>query len=159
MMKFWIVILFLSFSFIINAQEVNFNGNTYTVKGESILNDGADVTNTLTKKEQEQIMLAFNKKKELDKASKKKQKRLKKAEKGQKTAKKRQNKAEKALKRKQKAQSNFDKSVKKHRQAIEKYQKLKKKGKLSPEDEAKWLKKIEKYKKAHIKAENRLKRV
>lgn len=158
-MKFLTVILMMCFGFIMHAQEINYNGTIYTVKGDSILKEGVDVTYKLSAEEQQQIKSAFNEKKLLEKASEKKGKELKKAEKKQKQAEKKQRKAEKALKQKQKAQSNFDKSAKKHKQAIAKYDRLKNKGKLSPEDEAKWLKKIEKLNEAHKKAQKRLKRV
>ncbi|MFD1161503.1 MULTISPECIES: hypothetical protein [Hwangdonia] len=158
-MKLFIIIFMMGFGFLLNAQEVNFNGHTYTVKGKSILKKGTDVTSTLTVEEQQQIRAAFNKKRMLAKASEKKEKQIKKAKKSQKIAEKKQKKAEKALKRKRKAQSNFDKSAKKYEHAIEKYERLEKKGDLSPEDEVKWLKKIEKLKAAHKKAEKKLKHV
>ena len=62
-MKLLIIILMMSFGYILNAQEVNFNGNIYTVKGKNILKEGVDVTSTLTIDEKQQIITAFDKKK------------------------------------------------------------------------------------------------
>ncbi|MBO6605600.1 hypothetical protein [Psychroserpens sp.] len=57
-----------------------------------------------------------------------------------------------------KAQSHFEKTGKKLESAQRKYNKLKRKGKLSPEDEEKWIKKIEKLERKLKKAEKNMKR-
>lgn len=87
-------------------------------------------------------ILKTNSKKENEKA-------LKKAQKAQK-------KAEKELKAKQRAQDNFEKATKKLEQNQTKYEKLKNKGKLSPNDEEKWLKSLNKYKKEVESAQKKL---
>ena len=146
-MKIWSIILFFGLTLSAYAQQVNYNGVTYKVKGKVILKDGVDVTNTITLSEQTGIKNALAKAKS-----------VKKTEKKLKATEKKQKKAEKELKQKQKAQSNFEKSNKKHDQALKKYEKLKSKGKLSPEDENKWLKKINKLKGTNEKAKRKLKK-
>lgn len=162
-MRFLLIVLFLGFSFVVNAQEVSFNGVSYEIKNDRIFKAGLDVTETLSVEEKQDIRLAFDEKtaklKEVEETQKrveKAEKEQENAEKDQKRAEKKQKKAEKELKNRQKTQSNFDKSIKKHKAAISKYEKLKKKGKLSPQDEEKWLEKIAKYKEASLKAKKRL---
>ncbi|MFD2726165.1 hypothetical protein [Hyunsoonleella rubra] len=143
-LRLLLLVIFLMIGVSIKAQEITVNEVVYEVKKDLIFKDGADVTNTLTPEEKTKIRSAFEKQQlqieEADRAEKK----LEKAEKEQKRAEKKQKQAEKALKKKQKAQSNFEKATKKHQNATKKYEKLKKKGKLSPQDEQKWLEKIEK---------------
>lgn len=142
--RFVLVLGLILMGMSVSAQEVKVNDNVYEVKKDLIYKNGVDVTNTLTADEKFQIFTAFEKL-NLEKAeAEKTQKRIEKAEKEQKKAEKKQKKAEKALKQKEKAQSNYDKATKKHQDALKKYEKLKNKGKLSPQDEAKWLEKIEK---------------
>ena len=135
---------------------MNVNGATYDVKKEKIFKGDVDVTETLSVEERRQIRTTFNNKMSRIKETEETQKQLEKAGKDQKKAEKRQKKAEKALKKRKKAQLSFDKSAKKYQGAIKKYEKLKKKGKLSPEDEAKWLEKIEKFEKSHNTAKKKL---
>ncbi|PWH83610.1 hypothetical protein DIS18_03390 [Algibacter marinivivus] len=163
-MRILLVVLFMSLGFLLNAQDVSFNGVTYEIKKDRIFKDSVDVTDVLSVDEKAEIRAAFDKKmtqiaasEETKKRIEKAEKEQEKAEKDQKRAEKKQKKAEKALKKKEKAQSNFDKSTKKHKDAIKKYEKLKKKGKLSPQDEEKWLEKINKYKEASAKAKKKLK--
>ncbi len=171
-MKFWILLLFMGMSFFVNAQEIEHEGVKYEIKGKSIFQDGKDVTATLSVERKEQLMaihekskaalkeaevakkLAADKQKEVEKAASKLEKEqkqadkaLKDAQKAQKSAEKAQKKAVKELKLKQKAQDNFEKASKKLEQNQDKYDKLKSKGKLSPIDEAKWLKKLRNYRK------------
>ncbi|MDG5490429.1 hypothetical protein [Psychroserpens sp. SPM9] len=157
-MKYIIILLMLTFSITLHAQEVQKDGKTYEVKKEKIFLDGKEVTDTLSLedktailKEAATISEQIQRKEAAEKLEEKKQKEAKKlekekkkAEKAQKKAEKEQKKAEKALKKKQKAQDNFDKATKKLETAQNKYDKLKKKGKLSPNDEQKWLDKLEK---------------
>ena len=65
-------------------------------------------------------------------------------------------KAEKAQKKMDKVKAKHTKATKVHRSTVEKYEKLKGKGKLSPVDEAKWLKKMEKLKAKMLKAKSKL---
>lgn len=156
-MKIWVLTLVVLFGFLSHAQEVVLKGITYKVKGDVILKDGTDVTNTLSLEEQQEIKTTLQKNNDILAETKKREKDLKKAEKNQKAAEKKQKKSENELKKKEKLHSNFEKSEKKYNDAINKYEKLKKKGKLSPEDEAKWLKKIEDLKKDHHKAKSKIK--
>lgn len=163
-MRFLMIVLFLGFGLLVNAQDISFNGIDYEIKKGRIFKGDIDVTDTLSIEEKQQITAAFDKKmikieeaEETQKRIGKAEKEQKNAEKDQKRAEKKRKKAEKELKKRQKAQSNFDKSIKKHKDALDKYEKLKKKGKLSPVDEQKWLEKIAKYKENSEKAKKRLK--
>ena len=162
-MRFLMIVLFFCFGFLVNAQNVNFDGIVYEVKNDRVLKAGVDVTDSLSVEAKQKITTAFDKKVIKIKAAEetkarieKAEKEQEKAEKEQKRAEKKQKTAEKALKKKQKAQSNYEKSTKKHSNAIKKFEKLKKKGKLSPQDEVKWLEKIEKYKTTAAKAKKKL---
>jgi hypothetical protein len=155
-MKFFVIVLFFGCYFIGQAQEIDINGTIYTVKKEAIFKNGMDVTETLTLEERKEIKANLEEKIRQEKAKEETEKKIEKAEKEQKRAENKQKKAEKALKKREKEHSNFEKSVKKHEDAISKYEKLKRKGKLSPEDEGKWLKKIDKLKEANEKAQRKL---
>ena len=155
-MRLLAVLLFLGFAISLQAQEVNFNGATYKIKGKTILQEGADVTTTLSAEEQAGVWDAFNKQKALEKERAAAEKAIKKAEKEQKKAEKAQKKAEKELKARQKAQSKFEDANEDYKDGLAKYEKLKEKGKLSPNDEAKWLKKIEGLKEDIEKAKKKL---
>lgn len=152
-MRIWMIIFFLGLGLSVNAQEVISNGQVYEVKGKAIFQDGADITATLLTDERDQIFktLKNNLKdvKDVEKARKKLEKAAKNAEKSQK-------KAEKALKKQQKVQAKFKKATQKLEQNQNKYDKLKNRGKLSPNDEAKWLKKLDGYKKDLEKARKKL---
>lgn len=152
----WITALIVVLGLSVSAQEVTWNGATYSVKGDVVLKDGIDVTNTLSLEERLEVKKALNKKAQAIDAANEKEKALKKAEKKQKAAEKKQKKAEKALKQKEKAHSNYEKLTEKYESAQQKYEKLKKKGKLSPQDEQKWLSKIEKLKEQTAKAKRKL---
>ncbi|XMO88408.1 hypothetical protein AAFN75_08935 [Algibacter sp. AS12] len=162
-MKYLLIVLFLGLGFVVNAQDVNFNGEPYEIKKDKIFKAGVDVTETLSEEDKAGVLAAFNSKmaqiknaEETKKRVEKAEKEQEKAEKEQKQAEKKQKKAEKELKKSQKAQSKYDKAAKKHKDALSKYEKLKSKGKLSPVDEEKWLDKIEKYKEASAKAKKKL---
>lgn len=151
-MKIWIVVLFLGMGLFAQAQEVEHEGLKYEVKGDLIFKDGKDVTHTLSLETKNQIKTTLrnrlNSEKladELRSKQKDAEKSLKKAERAQKKAEKAQKRAEKELKEKQRAQDKFQKASKKLQQNQAKYEKLKRKGKLSPDDELKWLGKLEKY--------------
>jgi len=162
-MKYIIILLAFTFSISINAQEVVKDGKTYEVKKEKIFLDGKEVTETLSIEDKTEIMKQASRisekmklQEKAEKEAKKLEKETKKAEKAQKKAEKEQKRAEKALKKKEKAQSKFEKAGKKYKAAQKKYEKLKKKGKLSPQDEVKWLEKLEKLKENLDKAKRKL---
>ena len=155
-MKLFLSLILLALTLSIQAQDITYNGAVYKVKKDAILKEGADVTSTLSIDDQTNIKNAFAKQIALDKERVEAEKAIKKAEKEQKKAEKKQKQAEKELKAKQKAQSKFEKSGKEYNNAMEKFEKLKKKGKLSPNDEAKWLKKVDDLKEDLEKAKKRL---
>ncbi|MEO8774360.1 MAG: hypothetical protein ABI263_10225 [Gelidibacter sp.] len=154
-MRIWMIILFLTLGVAVNAQEVISEGKVYEVKGKAIFQDGVDITSSLLIEERDPIYKALknqiNDEKNVEKARKKLEKAAKNAEKAEK-------KALKDLKKKQKAQDNVNKAVRKFDQQEEKYQKLKNSGKLSPNDESKWLKKLNGYKHDLEKARTKLNR-
>jgi len=164
-MKYILIILFLGLGFFSTAQEVEKNGKKYVVKKDKIFLEGTDVTSTFSVEEQAQLKDEFSRLAKEIKLKKEEEKRLKNAEKDQKKAEKdrkraesKQKKAEKELKQKEKAQSNYEKATKNYSQAQSKYERLKQKGKLSPKDEAKWLKKLESLNEKVAKAEKKMKR-
>lgn len=155
-MRYLIMVLFLGIGFLVNAQDVSFNGVLYSIDKDRIFKGTEDVTEALSIEEKTEIRAAFDRNMLKIKEAKEAKKRLEKAESDKKKAEKKQKKAEKELKKSKKAQSNYDKAVKKHKNAVKKFEKLKKKGELSPVDEEKWLEKIEKYKEATVKAKKKL---
>lgn len=155
-MKIFTTILLFILSIGLNAQEVNFKDTTYKIKGKTILQDGVDVTSTLSVEDQEGVLEVLNKQKALEEEREKTEKAMKKAENEQKSAEKKQKKAEKELKRKEKAHFKFQDAYDDHADAIKKYEKLKKKGKLSPNDEEKHLEKIKNLKEGIEKSKRKL---
>lgn len=155
-MKIFTTILLFILSIGLNAQEVNFKDTTYKIKGKTILQDGVDVTSTLSVEDQEGVLEVLNKQKALEEEREKTEKAMKKAENEQKSAEKKQKKAEKELKRKEKAHFKFQDAHDDHADAIKKYEKLKKKGKLSPNDEEKHLEKIKNLKEDIEKSKRKL---
>lgn len=147
-MKTWIVVLFLSLVAFVNAQEVISNGKVYEVKGKSIFQDGVEITSSLLKGQKDHIFKTLKAQKKDAKRTENAKEKLEKSHK----------KAQKKLKKKQKAQRKFDKAAKRFEHNQEKYEKLKMRGKLSPNDEAKWLKALERYKKDLDKATKNLRR-
>ncbi|MGS2725478.1 hypothetical protein ACU8DI_02635 [Psychroserpens sp. BH13MA-6] len=163
MNKFIAILIIVFVSISANAQEVKKDGKTYEVKKEKIFLDGKDVTATLNAKEKSAILERATKiseqiklQKEAEKKAENLEKEMRKAEKSIKKAEKAQKKAEKELKRKEKAQKKFEKASKKYKEAQKKYDRLKRKGKLSPEDDAKWLKKLENLKEDAERAKKKL---
>lgn len=158
-MKIWIVVLFLGLGLFTQAQGVEYDGLKYEVKGDLIFKDGKDVTQTLSLETKNQIKTALDnrlrsekvadeireKQKDAEKSLKKAERAQKKAEKDQKKAEKAQKRVEKELKAQQKTQNNFQKASRRLEQNQTKYEKLKRKGKLSPNDDERWLNKLEKY--------------
>jgi phenylalanyl-tRNA synthetase alpha subunit len=162
---FAVLLLSIVVTLSVHAQEVDYNGITYKIKGKSISQNGTDVSAKLSVTEQIGIREALRQQKAFDEQQQKSEQALieertradksldeqrkraervvKKAENDLKNAEKKQKKAEKELKARDKAQSNYEKAGNKYNDAIKKYEKLKRKGKLSPNDEAKWLEKID----------------
>ena len=140
------------------AQKISHEGKEYKIKVDKIFMNGVDVTNDVSSFDQNFLKTKLKLKISDEKKAKKLEKERKKAIQKQKKAEKKQRKAEKELKQKQNAQDNFESAQKKYEQAQRKYEKLKKKGKLSPEDELKWLDKIDRLRENIDKKEKRLKK-
>lgn len=160
-MRIWMIVFFLGLGVTTYAQEVIKDGKVYQVKGKTILHEGEDVTSTLLLEERTDILNSHKElvreAKEIERAQKLAEKEARAAEKAQKQAEKAQKKAEKELKKQQKAQKRAEKELKKREKALDRYNKanrkleqnqnryevLKKQGKLSPVNEAKWIKKLD----------------
>ncbi|PID69226.1 MAG: hypothetical protein CR989_02895 [Flavobacteriales bacterium] len=145
-LQFILTLFLLLLSVTVLAQKIEYNGKEYHVKKDKIFLDGVDVTTSLNDAERTAIKTTLAEKLAREKKLKEAEEAQKKAEKKQKKAEKSQKKAEKKLKKRENAQKALEKSQKKHKKDMAKYEKLKRKGKLSPEDEGKWLKKLEKQK-------------
>lgn len=157
-MKSIITVIFLFFTIVIYAQEIEYDGSFYTVKKGLIYKNGEDVTNALSKEQQSEIRAAFIEKQAEEKAAEIVEKELKKAEKEQRKLEKKQRKAERELKKKERAQEAFAKAEKRHEKSLKKYNRLLRKGKLSPNDVEDWKDKLEKEEKDMQKAKRKLKR-
>ncbi|WP_170062854.1 hypothetical protein [Polaribacter butkevichii] len=149
--QFLFTLIFIFLVTISYAQDVEYKNKTYTVKRESIYLAKVDVTKTLAPEMVNEIFAIHTTNEEKIKAAKK-------AEKEKKASEKKVKKAEKALKNKVKAQKKLSKANDKLKSGIKKYNKLKKNGDLSPNDNKKWLGKIEKLKKNVTKAEKSFKK-
>ncbi|MEO8935027.1 MAG: hypothetical protein ABI295_12045 [Xanthomarina sp.] len=159
-MKNLILILFIfGMTHHVPAQEINKDKPVYVVKDSEEAKSNTGFTEKIKEDASPEVLISQDSenkiKKETSKSKKedaatieKYKKDLSKSKHEQKKAQEAQKKSEKALKNKEKAQGAFEKSHKKLESTQKKYQKLKNKGKLSPVDEAKWLKKIE-----HLKIE------
>ena len=156
--KLFISIVCLFMMTILNAQQIEHEGKEYRVKGEKIFLNGVEVTADLSADEQLVIKNKLKNKIATDNKIKSAEKAENKAENKQKKAEKKQKQAEKDLKKREKIQKNYKNAQQRYSDAQNKYEKLKKRGKLSPDDEAKWLKKLENLKENLDKNEKRLKR-
>lgn len=152
-MKIWMIIFFLGLGITAHSQEVIKDGKAYEVKGKAIFHDGVDITADLLSDEKSAI---FKSHKAFIKETKAAEKAQKKAEKAFKNAEKAQKKAEKELKNKEKALEKFNKATRKLEQNQIKYETQKNKGRLSPNDESKWLKKLDGYKRNVEKARRKI---
>ncbi|MBO3099076.1 hypothetical protein [Gelidibacter pelagius] len=135
-MKNWMFIFFMSLGIMANAQHVISEGVAYEVKGKSVFKEGIDITHTLDKSKKDQIIKTHKNKLRADKRAEKARKKQEKARK----------KAAKDLKRKQKAQDRYLKATKRLEQNQAKYDRLKERGRISPKDDEKWLKKLDRFK-------------
>ena len=156
--KLFISIVCLFMMTILNAQQIEHEGKEYSVKGEKIFLNGVEITADLSADEQLVIKNKLKNKIATDKKIKSAEKAQNKAENKQKKAEKKQKQAEKELKKREKTQKNYENAQQRYSDAQNKYEKLKNRGKLSPVDEAKWLKKLENLKENLDKNEKRMKR-
>ncbi|QNK76615.1 hypothetical protein H7F37_10770 [Winogradskyella sp. PAMC22761] len=143
------------------------DGKVYEVKGNSIKNDGTDVTETLSKDRKFEIaatLKANNKAKaeaeQLQESLKAQQKELKKtkeeAEAKQEKLENQQEALEKKIEDKEDARKDFLKAKKRLDNQQKKFEKLKEKGKLSANDEEKWSKKLDDLEKEFEKAKEKM---
>ncbi|MDP3314362.1 hypothetical protein [Lutibacter sp.] len=115
---FWVIMLLFSLS-ILTAQQVDYEGRMYDVKGNKIFFDGKEVTKSLSFEQQIAIknknserLLADRKLREAEKAAKKAAKKQKAAEKKVKKAEKEIKQKEHAEKKYSKARNSLDKNIK-----------------------------------------------
>lgn len=156
-MKSIFTYLFFFISTVFYAQNISYNGTTYTVKGEKIFNNTEEVTSTLTDIDKEAVFNAhkteLKKLKDIKKADKKlinaqkeEAKRVKAQEKKLKAAEKKLKKAKKEAKKRESIQKSLEKAENKLKKETKNYKRLLKKGKLSSEDNIKFQKKINTFK-------------
>ena len=128
-------------------------GKVYEVKGNTIKNNGVNVTDSLSADEKEAINTVKERKEEAKKAFEKQQKELEdaieKQDDIQKVARKKQNELEEKLKilennleNKQDVRDNYATIKKRYIDKKNKFKKLKKEGKLSPNDIKDWKEKL-----------------
>jgi len=166
-------IYILAFSFLIlscgSSEQVIYDGKVYELKGDDIYYGSDKVTESLSDEQKSNIRQTLNarlaleqevkaQKEALEAEQRAQEKALKQAEEALKKAEKEQKSLEKAAKRKEKLREDFIGASSKYKSQKEKYQKLHDAGKLSPNDEEKWAKRLEKLKSKMEKAEQELKK-
>jgi chromosome segregation ATPase len=155
-----VLIVFIIFMTACSSGEriITDDGKIYTVKGSKIKADGIDVTETLTEEEKNKIEdlvdskvqereAAEDRQDELEEKKEAQEKIEEEAEKCQEEIEKKQEELEKKRERKQEIREAYVEAKRRLEDKKDKYENLKEKGKLSPRDEAKWQKKIEKLEK------------
>ncbi|WP_417238273.1 hypothetical protein [Bizionia sp.] len=127
------------------------SGKKYEVKGNTFYHQGKEVTDKISAEEKDHIVTKLNKKLETEAEVASQQRALKearsRAEKVQKEARKAEKQAkalDKKLKAEAKARKNYIKAKNNLDTAQKKYNRLRKKGDLSPNEEAKWTKRLNK---------------
>jgi chromosome segregation ATPase len=165
----YIYILTLSFLIIAcsSSEQVIYDGSVYEIKGDNIYKRGEKVNESLSDELKTNIRqtldarLALEKEAEekkdaLEAEQKAQEKAIKDAEKALKEAEKKQKAIEKALEKKEKLREDFIDANSKYKDQKDKYQKLHDAGKLSPNDEEKWAKRLDKLKSKMEEAEREL---
>lgn len=167
-MRFFKTIAILLFTTAIfgcsSTEKVIKDGNVYTLKGNKILTNGVDVSETLSSEEKNAIQSILKERlaaekaaDELTEANEAKQKELErvqeKAEAKQKELEKQLKEREDKIEAKEDAREDFLKANEKLMDDTAKYQELHDAGKLSPRDEDKWAKKLQKLQENKDKAE------
>lgn len=152
--KIFISTVFLLTVTIVNAQKIDYQGKVYEVKKDRIFLKGKDISQTLSATKTTAIKDALKHKISLEKVEAEKREMEKKL----KALEKEQKKAAILAKRKGKAKSNLAKKQDKLTKETNKFEKLKDKGKLSPINEKKWLKKLNKYKVKVERAEKKVRK-
>ena len=164
-------IYILALTFLITAcgssEQVIYDGTVYEIKGNHVYNRGEKVTESLSDELKANIRqtldarLAMEKeikaqKDALEAEQKAQEKALKAAEEALKKAEQEQKALEKAAEKKEQLREDFIDANSKYKDQKEKYQKLHDAGKLSPNDEEKWAKRLEKLKSKMEEAERKL---
>jgi len=132
------------------------DGSIYEVKGNKIMNAGADVSETLTdeqkasinqlmKEQQKAAAEAKQLQKELDDKQARLETARKEADKKRTELEEKQEALKEKLEAKEDASSKYVKAKARLADKLNKYKRLKDKGKLSPRDEEKWQEKLKDY--------------
>lgn len=138
------------------------NGTVYKVKGDNFFNNGEEVTDKLTDIEKRNIQSILEKRLEAERQAKKKQDDIAEAldalKEKEKELKNEQKQLKDKIEKREEARDDFFEVKKKLNDLIEEYKDLKDKDELSPNDESKWQKRVErlekKLKKAELQVEN-----
>ena len=150
-----------------SSEQVIYDGKVYDVKGDKIYNRGDKVTESLSEEQKTNIRQtsearltakkeAEAKKEALEDKQKAQEKAIKDAEKALKEVEKKQKAIEKAMEKKETLREDFIDANSKYKDQKDKYQKLHDAGKLSPNDEEKWAKRLDKLKSKMEEAEREL---
>lgn len=144
----YIVALTALISCISSERVIANDGTVYQVKNDNFFNKGEDVTDKLTDIEKKSIKSILEKRLEAEELAKQKQDEIAKSldalKKKEKELKDKQREIEEKIENRQDARDNFFDIREQLNDVKDKYKKLKDDGKLSPEDEAKWNKRLKK---------------
>ncbi|MGB3606526.1 hypothetical protein [Psychroserpens sp.] len=153
--RIFTIALISSFLFSCGSSEsvIMEDGSVYEVKGKTFKTNGADVSESLTDDEKQNIRALITKKREAQEEAERLQKELERQqedlEKAQEQARKKQEDLEdkqrdleSKLKAQEEAREDYLKAKKRLADQQEKYKNLRDKGKLSPRDEASWAEKL-----------------
>ena len=165
----YIYILALSFLILAcgSSEQVIYDGSVYGIKGDKIYKRGEKVNESLSDELKTNIRQTLDarlalekeieaKKEALEAEQKAQEKALKDAENALKKAEQEQKALEKAAEKKEKLREAFIDANSKYKDQKDKYQKLHDAGKLSPNDEEKWAKRLDKLKSKMEEAEREL---
>ncbi|MDO7170944.1 hypothetical protein [Mariniflexile sp. AS56] len=151
--KALILVLLVSVSGCSSSETVIKDGKVYTIKGDKILNNGVDISKTITSEEKNAIESVLKQRQAAKKAADEKAEALEakqeelervqeKAEAEQKVLEKQQEALQDKLEAKENARADFLKANEKLKKAKDEYKELHEKGELSPRDEEKWAEKL-----------------
>jgi DNA repair exonuclease SbcCD ATPase subunit len=165
----YIYILALSFLILAcgSSEQVIYDGSVYEIKGDKIYKRGEKVNESLSDELKTNIRQTLDarlalekeieaKKEALEAEQKAQEKALKEAENALKKAEQAQKALEKALEKKEKLREAFIDANSKYKDQKDKYERLHDAGKLSPNDEEKWAKRLDKLKSKMEEAERKL---
>jgi chromosome segregation ATPase len=143
------------------------DGKVYEVRGDTFLNNGKDVTETLSSDEKKSIKsnlgdrlngkkIADEQREQLEDQQKELEKAQDEARKKQRDLEKKQQEIEDRLKEKEDARNDFIKAKDQLKRKQKRFQRLKDKGKLSPNDIVDWEDRLKGYQEDVDKAEKKL---